>query len=230
MLAVARFAWPGRKETAMSHRHARILAVGGAAVLVAALAGPAARAAGAAKTWTVQPGGAITAAAGKTTLKDTTTGVAVLCQSSQLPGMLTAGSGLPGAGIGSITGAAYSCPTPSMRISLTPHGLPWRLNLISYNAAAGVARGTVRGLKLTFSILENPSCSFVVNGTSGAAADGVVAVSYSDPAGPLRILRTGGNLHFYHVRKGCLGLVGDGDPATLSATYAVTPAQAITSP
>ena len=49
----------------MSIRYARILIAGGAALLVAALGVPAALAAAAAKTWTVQPGGAITAAAGK---------------------------------------------------------------------------------------------------------------------------------------------------------------------
>lgn len=34
---------------------------------------------------------------------------------------------------------------------------------------------------------------------------------------------TGGNLHFYDVSAGCLGVFRDGDPAALSATYAVTP-------
>jgi hypothetical protein len=30
--------------------------------------------------------------------------------------------------------------------------------------------------------------------------------------------------------SGCAGLVGDGDPATLTAVYAVSPGQEITSP
>lgn len=47
--------------------------------------------------------------------------------------------------------------------------------------------------------------------------------------GHLKLLTTGGNLHFYRVR-GCAGLLGSGDPATLSATFAVSPKQAITSP
>jgi hypothetical protein len=43
------------------------------------------------------------------------------------------------------------------------------------------------------------------------------------------VLTTGGNLHFYDD-TGCLGIFDSGDPATLSATYTVTPKQAITSP
>jgi len=43
------------------------------------------------------------------------------------------------------------------------------------------------------------------------------------------ILPTGGNLHFYNVR-GCIGLVITGDPLTVSANYALSPRQAITSP
>ena len=42
----------------MSNRYARILAAGGAAVLVAALGAPAALGAATATTWTVRPGGA----------------------------------------------------------------------------------------------------------------------------------------------------------------------------
>ncbi len=32
------------------------------------------------------------------------------------------------------------------------------------------------------------------------------------------------------MRAGCAGLVGNGDPAQLSATYAISPPQTITSP
>jgi hypothetical protein len=55
----------------------------------------------------------------------------------------------------------------------------------------------------------------------------VVPVRYANPAGTLKA--TGGNLHWYHV-SGCAGLIKDGDPAALSATYTVSPKQDITSP
>ena len=76
---------------------------------------------------------------------------------------------------------------------------------------------------------ETAGCSAVVNGTSGSAADGVVAVTYANKTGQLKILVHGGTLHWYHV-KGCAGLVHNGDTATLSATFAVSPQQDITSP
>lgn len=59
-----------------------------------------------ARTWTVRPGGAVRATAGATTLKDTTTGSAVTCQSSKMSGTLKPGSGLPATGIGSVTAAS----------------------------------------------------------------------------------------------------------------------------
>ncbi len=49
--------------------------------------------------------------------------------------------------------------------------------------------------------------------------------------GQLTVLTTGGNLHYYDVSS-CRLFPGfsDGAPATLSATFAVSPKQAITSP
>ena len=62
--------------------------------------------AGVAATWTVKPGGAITAKAGKTTLTDTNTGSTLTCTSSSGKGTVKKGSGLSGTGIGSITSLA----------------------------------------------------------------------------------------------------------------------------
>lgn len=53
---------------------------------------------------------------------------------------------------------------------------------------------------------------------------------YTDSTGQLTVLSTGGDLRFYHVSAGCLGLVNAGDPAALSVTYTVAAKQAITSP
>jgi hypothetical protein len=205
--------------------------IGGLALAgVAAMAmSPAAvpSAAATATTWTVRPSGAITATAGKTTLKDTTTDLIENCKSSRMSGTLKGGSGLHGTGIGSISTAAYNCPSPIVPpFRLTARGLPWHLNLVSYDAGTGVSRGTISHLELA---LTGPGCSAVVNGTSGATADGVVAVSYAGKTGKLTIHAAGGNLHWYHV-SGCAGLVGDGHPATLSAAHALSPRQMITSP
>jgi hypothetical protein len=179
-----------------------------------------------ATTWTVRPGGAITATADTTMLTDTATGSTFACASSSMTGTVNSDSELPGTGIGSITAAAYrSCANP-ISPTVTPRGLPWHLNLVSYDAATGVSRGTISHLRLT---LSAPRCSAVINGTSGSAAAGVVRISYANAEGRLKIVPAGGTLHWFHV-SGCAGLVRDGDPAVLSAAYALSPPQTITSP
>lgn len=185
-------------------------------------AGPSAAAT--AKTWTVRPGGAVAAKAGKTTLTDTKLNTTLVCTSPAMAGTLQAGSGLPGTGIGSITATAFRCHY-LLPMHLTALGLPWRLNLSSYDRRTGVARGTISHLRLSFTA---PACTAQVNGTSSTTSNGVVAVSYADKTGKLTILPAGGNLHWYQV-KGCAGLLGDSDPAALAAVYTLSPPQVITS-
>ncbi len=179
-----------------------------------------------AQTWTVRPGGAITATAGTTTFTDTKTGSSLGCSSSSMSGTLKPGGGLPGPGIGSITTAAFNCSAPFGWPQLTPRGLPWHLSLVSYDASTGVSRGTISHLQFA---LAGPGCSAVINGTSGTASGGAVAVTYANQTGTLKIRPAGGTLHWHHV-SGCAHLAGDGDPAELSAAYAISPPQTITSP
>lgn len=80
------------------------LALAGAAALVMG-PGAASSAAATATTWTVRPGGAITAKAGTTKVADTTTGSVLNCDSSRMSGTLKGGTGLAGTGIGTITSA-----------------------------------------------------------------------------------------------------------------------------
>jgi hypothetical protein len=206
-----------------------VVALAGAAVMTI---GPSVLSSSAATvmTWTVRPGGSITATAGKTTLIDLKTGKGstVTCQSSRMSGALKPGGGLAGAGIGSITAAAYSCPNPFGYYKLIPRGLPWQVNLVSYDARTGLSRGTISHLKLAFAVFGTP-CSAVINGTSNAAADGVVAMTYSDQTGKLKILAADGTLHWYYVHS-CAHAVSNGDPAALSAAYTISPPQTITSP
>jgi hypothetical protein len=195
----------------------------GAAIL--ALGPPAGPVAAAAKTWTVSPGRAIKATAGQTTLTDTTTGSILNCSSSTMSGTLKPGGGLPGTGIGSMTTATFNCSLPIGVIRLTAHGLPWHLNLTSYDARTGVSHGTISRLQLALAL---PACTATINGTSSTTSNGVVTVAYANATGKLKVLPAGGSLHWYHV-NGCAGLVADGDPAALSAAYAISPPQTITS-
>lgn len=218
----------GMSATARAGAMALAAALTGAAVL-ATTTGTAPAATAAARTWTVRPGGAITATAGTTTLADTPTGAMLHCASSRMSGALKAGSGLPGVGVGSFATVVYSaCAAAGFGVKVTARGLPWELNLTSYDARTGVARGTIGHLQIGVDG-TGFGCTAVLNGTSGATPDGVVAVSYANKTGTLKILQAGGDLHWRHVH-GCAGVVRDGDAATLSAGYAVSPGQAITSP
>jgi hypothetical protein len=161
-----------------------------AAAVLALGPGAASSAAANAGTWTVRPGGAVTAMAGKTVLTDTKSGTALTCASSDLSGTLKTGGGLPGTSIGTFTTAAYRCPTPIFSYHLTPRGLPWHLNTISYDQATGVTRGTISHLELAFQIPEI-FCSALLGGTGGATSGGTVAVSYSGRTGQLKILTAG---------------------------------------
>lgn len=89
-----------------------------------------------------------------------------------------------------------------------------------------MSTGTISHLQLAFS---SHGCSAVINGTSGPASDGVVAVTYSNQTRQLAFLRDGGTLHWYHVHD-CGHLAANGDPATLSAAFTLVRPQTITSP
>jgi hypothetical protein len=224
MLVVPESRWQGPEETAMSSRYARILAAGGAAVLAVTLAPAPALAA---TTWTIQPGGAITATSGRFTLKDTRTGSVVPCVSATASGTLKRGSGLPGSRAGSLSAVGVTDCTDPVVFHLQATDLPWHVNLSSYDAATGVVTGAVSHLQITMS---GDGCTAVIDGTSGTASDGWVKFTYADSTGRLTLLTAIGNLHFWNVSTGCLGLINSGDRATLGGTFTVSPKQAMTSP
>jgi hypothetical protein len=213
----------------MSNRYARILAVGCAAVLAAALAAAPALAA---TTWTIQPGGVITATSGKVAFKDIRGSKFwsdFTCQSAKASGTLKSGNGLPGSSAGSLSAAGFTaCYGPDgPKFALQAAGLPWHVNLSSYDAATGVVTGTVTHIRIPVS---GNGCNFVIASTSATASDGQVRFTYADSTGQLTVLGTSGNLHFWDVSAGCLGGFNAGDRARLTATFAVSPEQAITSP
>jgi hypothetical protein len=209
---------------AIRKRTGSVLVLG--AVTAAMIGMAAAPAVGAtATTWTVKPGGAITAKAGVTKLKDTKTGSVLQCMTSSGKGTAKKGSGLPGAGIASITALGFtSCTGPlSLTFTVKTTGFPWKLNAASFKS--GVTTGTITGIRAK---LTGPSCSATVGGTSASAA-GTVAATYTNSTGKLTTKTTGGNLHVFNV-VGCAGLINSGDPTTFSGSYAISPKQTITSP
>jgi hypothetical protein len=220
-----RFGSPRGRTTAASRRYARMLVAGCAAVLAATVGATTALAAA---TWTVRPGGPVSLKSGTFTLKDTKTGTMIICSSAGMSGTLKSGSGLPGTGIGSITVASITQCGSLGSFTVTATGLPWHVNFTSYNTTKRVVTGSVSHVQIQIKSPEL-SCNAVIDGTAATASDGIVKFSYADGTGRLKLLTTGGNLHFYHV-KGCAGLLRTGDPATLSATFTLSPTQTITSP
>lgn len=203
----------------------RILFTGGATAL--AVGASAGVALAVTITFSISPGGSISASAGKTTLKDVKTGSVLSCTSSKSTGTLKKGHGISGANLGSITKLTFSgCTGPlGLTFTVSNSNFPWTLSGTSYNATSGVTTGTITGIK---SHLSGPSCSANVAGST-ASTPGKVKITYTNSTHKLKVLASGGTLHVYSV-KGCAGLINSGDATQFTGTYTVSPAQKITSP
>jgi hypothetical protein len=182
-----------------------------------------------AATWTVSgssgSGGAYTATAGTTTLRDTTSGTTLTCTSSHAAGNIPNGTGLSGTNIGSITSATFTSCSGPLGLTFTVTGtFPWHLNAITYHSATGVTDGTVTGVSAH---LSGPGCSAnVTGGTPGTYTNSTAKLALS-PSAPNT---TGVSLTISGV-SGCFGLIGNGHTATFTSTYSVSPSTIhITSP
>jgi hypothetical protein len=124
----------------------RILITGGATALtVAATAGVALAVA---ITFSISPGGSISATAGTTTLKDTVTGSVLSCTSSASKGTLKSGHGISGTSLGTITALSFSnCTGPfGLVFTVANSGFPWKLSGTSFNATTGTTTGKISGI------------------------------------------------------------------------------------
>jgi hypothetical protein len=191
----------------------------------ASVIGLAAAPALAATTWTVKPGGAVTAKAGKTVVTDTTKSLSVTCTSSVAKGTLRSGKGLAGAGIGTITSLAFSCSGVSVTIS---GKMP--LNATSYNATTKVASMTITKIHGTFTVSALSNCTATIDGTGATARNGMVKATFTNGTNTLKMLATGGNLHIYNPSSGCNGVIGNKDAVNWTGGYKFSVKQTITSP
>jgi len=186
------------------------------------------RSALAATTWTVSPGGHITAISGTAVLTDTRTGASVSCAASSLTGSLKSGSGLSGTGIGSISAFSLSsCTGPGGQpFTATSSSFPWQLNALTYNGhgaharSAGDTTGEIVGAKVSLSSL---ACHILWWGQPS-----ILMFLYSNSTAQLTTLATSG-MTLYNV-SGCSGLFNSGDVMTLNAALTVSPAQMFESP
>jgi hypothetical protein len=200
----------------------RIITAGGAAAALAVALGAAPSFATTAKTWSVKPGGSVSAS-GSAQVKDAKTGTVAKCKSIKLSGTAKKGKGLAGKHLVKITKGSFSkCTIGTISVKVTVHGLPWYLNASSYKS--GVTHGSITGIDLKASAT---GCKATLDGTGAGKDNGMVKGTYSNGTGKLKLLGSGGNLHDYAV-SGCLGLVKNGDPEHASGTTTVKPKQTIT--
>jgi len=124
----------------MSKRYAQFSSAASAAVLAATLGATSTLAA---TTWTVKPGGAVSAKSGVMTIRDARTGSIIRCQSSSMKATLTSGTGLSGTGIGSISSFTFSTCIGALGIQYTlkTSHLPFAMNAASYNSKTVPRRG-----------------------------------------------------------------------------------------
>jgi len=178
-------------------------------------------------TFTITPGGNISASAGATSLKDVNTGSTLSCKSSSSSGTLKSGSGIAGSKLGTITALSFNtCTGPlNLTFTVTSSGFPWTLSGASFNATSGVTTGHIAGIKAS---LTGPSCTASVAGAT-ATTPGKVKVTYTNSTHKLKVLAGGGTLHVWNV-SGCAGLINSGDATQFTGTYTVSPTQTITSP
>ena len=211
----------------MLKRISAITTASAAATALAVGLSPAPSSATTATTWTVSPGGSVTVS-GAAELKDTKLKTRTPCKSVKLDAALKSGSGLAGAGVGSIMSGAFTGCTLGgaliLSANMVVNGLPWRVNATTY--ASGVTTGTITGIDLVATVT---GCTATLDGTAAGADNGVIRFTYTNSTGKLRLLPEGGNLHWWAV-AGCLGLVGTGDPVQPSDSLTVKPEQTITSP
>jgi hypothetical protein len=184
-------------------------------------------------SWTVKPGGVVTASSTNLGITDTTKPrsedpLPTICHSS-LKVKLKSGSGLAGKSIGSIKSASFPVRDCLWNLGLTvtmkPSGLPWQLSAQSYDKVTGTTSGTITGIHIK---MTTSGCAAVVDGTGSSKDDGQIDFSYVNKTHKLTFPKSGGNLHYYSV-NGCSGIVESGDSANLHATSTASPAQTITS-
>lgn len=215
------------KDGSMSKPTARLLLTAAGVALAPVLG---VTAAVASTTWTVRPGGAVSAKSGLVFIKDASTGSVVSCPSSTIKATLKSGTGLPGTGIASLSSFTFAtCSGPlNFMYTMTLSHLPYALDATSFNASTGTTTAKITGLHGGF---KGPGCSYVLDGTGAGMDNGVLVVTYANGTHKLKFLTTGGNLHVYRL-SGCGGLGGifNNDHITFSAIATMTPSQTITSP
>jgi hypothetical protein len=173
-------------------------------------------------TWSVSPGGVVTGTSSNFVLQDQMTQIPLAaCASTNLKGTLKSGHGLKGAGLLTMSIKFHNCQVNNQPLSISTG--TWSLRAISYRS--GVTYGTLTGIHIAVS---GNGCSFVLDGTSATARNGVVKIAYTNSTDQLKIRPYHSALHLYGE---CPGLARTTNLVSImNTTYPITPGQTITSP
>src|SRR6266704_2669470 len=133
---------------------------------------------GVAATWTVKPGGAITAKAGTTTLKDTNTGSTLTCASSSGKGSVKSGSGLSGTGVttGTITGIHATLSGPSCSAVVDGTGPTANNGRVTAKYSNGTGKLTTTGAG-NLHIYHVSGCAGLIHSGDGSSFHGSYTIS-----------------------------------------------------
>ncbi len=174
-------------------------------------------------TWTVSPGGPFTAHSGDTQLE--VPNAVLLCTDSDAAGSLQSGSGLDGAGIGTIDSLTFTnCSVAGVAFDVDTSSTPWDLNVTGVDPDnPDRVLGSITGIIANISD-SSGLCSATFAGPGGATDEGTVTGYFDNSTSQLVV--QDGDLTAYNAN--CLGIINNGDHAAFTGTYDVSPAQTIT--
>jgi len=175
-------------------------------------------------TWTVSPGGAFTAHSGDS--QWSMPNLIFRCTDSDAPGTLKSGSGLDGAGIGTIDNLTFTnCSWGGVLMTFdTSTALPWKLNVTGVDSNnPDRVPGSITGIIANVAD-QDGFCEATFAGPAGPTDSGTFTGYYDN--GTDQLVIEDGDLTAHDAD--CLGLINTGDPVEYTGTYDVSPPQAIT--
>ncbi|MGH3239827.1 MAG: hypothetical protein ACRDNL_05565 [Spirillospora sp.] len=178
-----------------------------------------------AATWTVSPGGAVSATA-PAEIRNTTRNWTISCTAT-FSGTAPAGAGQSPYGLISFAeGSLTTCTGPNdLTTTSTVVNLPWDFYADAHDAVQGRTSGTLNNLALTLDLSNG--CRADVTAPDGAP--GTIDAAYINAGGALTVSGAHMNVTFTNFRC-TTDLVAQGDAIELAGVLPLTPAQTITSP
>lgn len=178
-------------------------------------------------TWTVTPGGALSAAA-PLQIQNVSRGWSIECGEASFTGAAKAGAGNTGDQIVEFDEAVFSGCTGQDGVGYTvtmTSGVQLEMQATSYDAAAGKTTGTMFGFQLN--LVGTNRCQADIADPAGDL--GVSDVTFTNDGSVLELV--GGNMGVTFVNFACSsGFIANGDQVVLTARLGLSPAQTITSP